>query len=1654
MKSSDPFDLFIRYCLVALLLLATSLVAHSVPGIADGGETRNDHPRTSDAEKLSAGGSHTCAVLADGSLWCWGRNNWGQLGLGDTTNRSSATRVGSASDWRSVSAGSIGTTCAVNTSNEVFCWGYNPVGQVGVSSSTTTVTTPTKVSALGTTVQSVSVGSVNSCVVTTAGAIRCWGSNSYGQLGTAVTIGQSTHVPTAIANLSGSYTQVAVNADTVCALGADKSVYCWGTDLWGQRGDNAAMTANDANPSKVSTTAVVVGLVSSGDTGSFCLITETSGVLCWGRNENNYLRGTAGNITTPSLLNVSPFYVSGTNVGARGFALGSWFACMLKHANAGLICGGDDNLSGVGATGRVANVPSGTGFLAVTTGTSHACALQSDRRLVCWGLNVYGQVGTGATGTSATATVVSFGAHATQVMGAEPVAPTAPRTVTATGNYRSIDVTWTAPLSVGTALISTYEYRYSTNSGTSWSAWVSFATTGTSGRISGLTPGTSHLVEVRAVTSEGVSVAAAAATAATPTSGCDPLKNCTIGAVGPNGGTIVRDAGAGTVYGRFIEAAPETWNGSGSDPWTYWQDATSRAANWRPSYPGSRLPTKDELISITAAYNDNPTLYAGWGISYADNYWSSTDPYEYPIDDGNGGYTYPDDEAYAGSTLRSKTWSYSVRPVIDLDGPSPLAAPTVTVTGSQLAISVSWSTPSIGTGGPITDYETRLSSNGGTSYGAWTSRGLVNSLELTGLNSGATYRVQVRAINFAGNGNAGQSSNIAMTSSLAPTTQTVSGVVNTAITDSSTFTTTNFAGAVSYAVTSGSLPAGLALASGTGVISGTPTAASSATITITATGSTTGTATTTVTFAITDPPPGDVGGVWAIDGLNGVVLEWVSPGSGVAPTSYQYAISTNGGQTFSAFATLTPSITTTFNGSQNRFTTTITSGLTRGTETVFQVRGMNGTTPGNAFPDPASAFWSTWGPRATAKISDSCDPMNDCDIGDVGPGGGVIVYDHGSNASWGRYIEAAPAFWNGSSGDPSASFGCSGSTITAVSATANRALGAGVTNTPAVMAGCSTAGIAARLADAYSATVGSATVSDWHLPSSEELQKLYSYRQYLGGWKYSVLTTDDRYYATSTDSNGTYFYGIGGSQLKFGSPYVRPVRYVAGPNAPSAPGLVATVGDGRINMAWASPSNNGGNAVSSYDYRLSSDGGQTWGSWSSLALATSRADGSLANGTTYVLEVRAVNRGGGGTASSTGTMVPGARQLSGVEGSAITGTSLFVEANLTTSASYAVTAGTLPAGLVLNPTTGLITGTPSVAGNSSVTITATLGSATASVDVQFAIQAAPTTTTSSTTTTTSPASPTTTSAPSSQSASGGGASSPGAGSTSTSSTIAPTANSSSSASGSSSGGSTTATTASPKLLTPTQQQVLTSPAGKGTMIIGGSKVAVDVVRASDKLRSTSEDNRSETQIQELRDLAKDMMSQVRAIIGVEGKIPVSIIETPAGAKFIGLITDPKTGRSIDVPVEHVVLIRGGGLLLMVAGSKGTEPARVGADGVLEISKGGVVSVLAYGLTPGVAGEVVVMSTPRLLKEFTVAGDGGAKAYAPLPRSLAVGSHTIVVTVGEDAASLGFRIIPDNKPAKIPVTGSQVTLPLRSALLLIAIGMLLRVRRRPARSAFD
>ena len=1482
--------------------------------------------------------------------------------------------------------------------------------------------------ALGTTVQSVSVGSTSTCIVTTSGGVSCWGDNSYGQIGTGVTTGQSTHTPTAVQNLAGTYSTVAVGTDGACALTTTKVAFCWGSDLWGQRGDGSGQTSSSSSPSAVVVnagelvTALIVGAQSN------CLIFENSGATrCWGQNTSEYLRTTVGNIYSPMASDKAPF----SGVSGKAISVGLDFACILKNADGGVVCGGKTDRN------QVSNAPTSTGNLVIVTGYSHACVVRSDRRLSCWGANADGRVGNGTLATSATASLITFGSHSVQTIGAEPIAPSAPRSVALEGRYKSLSVTWTAPLTIGTAVISNYEYRYSTNGGGAWTSWVSFASNAVTGLITGLTTGTNYSVQVRAVSADGTGPESGTAGPVVPSTGCDPKNNCALGAVGPRGGIIVLDRGIAQSSERFIEAAPKGWSGSQNDPQSDWDTAKTASYAYEGYAYGWTLPTSSELSAISTAYLANQTLLADWDMSSPNSYWSLSE-----IDDNN---------AYAGTSPQDKTFYSSYRPVRYLDGPTPLAAPTVSVTATDLALSVSWTAPSTANNGAVTDYQTRVSSDGGTNWAAWVSQGLQTSVAFSGLTSGASYRVQVRAFNGAGGGAIGQSSIVVMTPSITPTSQTISAVMNTSITPSSTFSAVNFSGAISYAVTTGTLPTGLSILPSTGVVSGTPSVAGSVTVTITATG-TTGTATATITFTTAALPPGIVEGVWAIDGLDAVVVEWFAPSTGETATGYEYAISTNGGLNFSAFQAVPSALNMSSGSAQARLSTRISTGLTRGVETIFQVRAMNGSVAGPAFPNSLSA-WSTWAPRATGKLADPCDPMNNCEVGSVGPGGGLIVYDHVANASWGRYIEVAPAYWNGSVGDPSARFGCDGSTVTAAVGASQQLLGTGRANTAAIMASCSTAGIPARIADAYAVTVNGQSFDDWHLASSGELQKLYSYRQILGGWK-NGSSNDDELYASSTDANSSYFYGISGTHSKLSYVFVRPIRYVVGPSAPSVPGVIASVGDGVVNLAWSAPTSDGGNVVSGYQYRSSSNGGAAWGAWTSLGLVFNHSETSLVTTSNHVFELRAVNRGGAGVAASTSVLVPRAISVDMVAETALTMSPLFSGSTVGAGISYVVTNGVLPAGLTLNSATGVITGTPMASGSASVTITATVGAATASAIVQFSISVAATTTTSTSTSTT-----TTTPPPSSSSSSTTTSTTPPTTTASpTNVTAAPTtvvitpqalapllaSNMVSTST------STTTTIAVSVLVTPQRQEQLTAVAGASKILIGGKLVEVNLIQVPQALRQVPAAERTIEQITELRKIADSLVEQVQALLGGKATSPISMRQTSQGAVIVGLVTDPITGKKIDVPVEYVALIRGGGLLLMVAGSKGSAAAKIAADGVLEISQGGIVSVLAYGLAPNSSGEVVVMSTPRKVGEFTVAPDGGVSSHAVLPSDLGAGQHTVVVTVGDEAASLGFRVIADITTPRIPTAGFHSGNLLQWALLSLLIGLSLLVTQRRQR----
>ena len=138
-----------------------------------------------------------CAVLDDDSLKCWGYNEDGQLGVNDQTDRYVPTAVdlGTGRTAKSVSVGGH-HTCAVLDDDTVKCWGYNNNGELGVGDSTNRLV-PTAVDlGTGRTAKSVSAGSGHTCAVLDDDSLKCWGSNSYGQLGVGDQTNRNT--PTAV----------------------------------------------------------------------------------------------------------------------------------------------------------------------------------------------------------------------------------------------------------------------------------------------------------------------------------------------------------------------------------------------------------------------------------------------------------------------------------------------------------------------------------------------------------------------------------------------------------------------------------------------------------------------------------------------------------------------------------------------------------------------------------------------------------------------------------------------------------------------------------------------------------------------------------------------------------------------------------------------------------------------------------------------------------------------------------------------------------------------------------------------------------------------------------------------------------------------------------------------------------------------------------------------------------------------------------------------------------------------------------------------------------------------------------------------------------------------------------------------------------------
>jgi alpha-tubulin suppressor-like RCC1 family protein len=256
---------------------------------------------------ISVGRAHTCGLTLTGVAVCWGSNIAGHLGFfTETTSVDTVGFVGTNQLFQRIAAGGL-HNCALNTSGQAYCWGFNDQGQLG-NGSTTTIFPDTASGAPpwvlpvsgGLVFDSVTAGYKHTCALTPAGAAYCWGDNSFGQLGTGTTIGST--VPVAVTG-GLSFKTISAGFYHTCGILTTGEAYCWGRNTpnsvqesaGGQIGDGS--TTNRPAPTLV-TGGLLFQSISAGEV-STCGVATGNIAYCWGDNEYGQL-GT-GNTTASAV---------------------------------------------------------------------------------------------------------------------------------------------------------------------------------------------------------------------------------------------------------------------------------------------------------------------------------------------------------------------------------------------------------------------------------------------------------------------------------------------------------------------------------------------------------------------------------------------------------------------------------------------------------------------------------------------------------------------------------------------------------------------------------------------------------------------------------------------------------------------------------------------------------------------------------------------------------------------------------------------------------------------------------------------------------------------------------------------------------------------------------------------------------------------------------------------------------------------------------------------------------------------------------------------------------------------------------------------------------------------------------------------------------
>jgi len=357
--------------------------------------------------EIDVGLEHTCALLIDGQVRCWGRNANGQLGRAVTSDRETAPVTVFSDQAGTVALANIvqiavgdNHACALRSDGNVLCWGENARGQLGTNNRTNR---NYAVLSQATDMVQLVAGQGHTCGLTSGGAVKCWGDNFYGQLGDGSMVDDALS-PVTVSGISNA-TSLGTSRLHICATLADGSAKCWGRNQNGEIGNNSIVTP-------VRTPALVQGLsnireIGGGD-GFSCARLADGTARCWGLGEGGRLgNGGTTSSLTPVLVTI-PLGVAGVTETSIDFE----HACAVVADGTAACWGRNSNGQlGNGTTGPAASPLTRASIsgrvVDVETGGGHSCALRADGTVVCMGLNDKGQLGLGSLTATPTPTAIS-----------------------------------------------------------------------------------------------------------------------------------------------------------------------------------------------------------------------------------------------------------------------------------------------------------------------------------------------------------------------------------------------------------------------------------------------------------------------------------------------------------------------------------------------------------------------------------------------------------------------------------------------------------------------------------------------------------------------------------------------------------------------------------------------------------------------------------------------------------------------------------------------------------------------------------------------------------------------------------------------------------------------------------------------------------------------------------------------------------------------------------------------------------------------------------------------------------------------------------------------------------------------------------------------